>query len=175
MTRGEAVNWIINISADIGKAEHCDLWHYEQALYEIRDMLEETSNVPDRNIGEWDMFELITSAYYGKMMYSMQGNGIVYSRYSRKYMQFHEAIKEFLSLIDDSIPREHQKMCGYLKRGKWTKVHGFVTPGGDPTWQCSECGKGIHVYGIEHNTYGSDIADGQWVTCPNCGAWMNED
>ena len=40
MTRGEAVNWIINISADIGKAEHRELWHYEQALSEIREMLE---------------------------------------------------------------------------------------------------------------------------------------
>ena len=40
MTNGEAVNWLINLTADIGKAEHRDLWHYEQALYEIRDMLE---------------------------------------------------------------------------------------------------------------------------------------
>lgn len=40
MTNSEAINWIINISADIGKAEHRDLWHYEQALYEIREMLE---------------------------------------------------------------------------------------------------------------------------------------
>lgn len=40
MTNKEAVNWIINITADIGKAEHRDLWHYEQALYEIREILE---------------------------------------------------------------------------------------------------------------------------------------
>lgn len=40
MTNGEAVNWLINISADIGKAKHSDLWHYEQALSEIREMLE---------------------------------------------------------------------------------------------------------------------------------------
>lgn len=40
MTNGEAINWIINLSADIGKAEHSDLWHYEQALSEIREMLE---------------------------------------------------------------------------------------------------------------------------------------
>lgn len=40
MTNGEAVNWLINISADIGKAKHNDLWHYEQALSEIREMLE---------------------------------------------------------------------------------------------------------------------------------------
>lgn len=46
MTNGEAVNWLINISADIGKAEHRDLWHYEQALYEIREMLESAQPEP---------------------------------------------------------------------------------------------------------------------------------
>lgn len=50
MTRGEAVNWIINISADIGKAEHRELWHYEQALLEIREMLE---SEPERKTGKW--------------------------------------------------------------------------------------------------------------------------
>ena len=46
MTNGEAINWIINISADIGKAEHRDLWHYEQALSEIRDMLQSAQPEP---------------------------------------------------------------------------------------------------------------------------------
>lgn len=50
MTRGEAINWIINISADIGKAEHRDLWHYEQALDGIREMLERES---ERKTGRW--------------------------------------------------------------------------------------------------------------------------
>lgn len=60
-----------------------------------------------------------------------------------------------------------------VKRGKWVKASGsWCTPGGDPVWECSECGKGRHVYGIEHGTYGSDVADGQWVSCPNCGAYM---
>lgn len=57
--------------------------------------------------------------------------------------------------------------------GRWIKARGsWCTPGGDPVWECSECGKGVHVYGIEHGTYGSDVADGQWVACPNCGARM---
>ena len=60
------------------------------------------------------------------------------------------------------------------KKGKWIKVSGYATPGGDPVWCCSECGKGIHVYGIEHGTYGADVSDGQWVACPNCGAVMEE-
>ena len=41
MTREEAVNWLINIMSDIGKSQHRDLWHYEQALAEIKKMLEE--------------------------------------------------------------------------------------------------------------------------------------
>ena len=45
MNNKEAVNWLINISADIGKAEHSDLWHYEKALTEIKDMLESTQPV----------------------------------------------------------------------------------------------------------------------------------
>lgn len=58
------------------------------------------------------------------------------------------------------------------KKGKWIEVHGYVTPGGDPVWKCSECGKGMHVYGIEAPSYNRDYADGQWVACPNCGAEM---
>lgn len=40
MNNKEAVNWLTNVLADIGKVEHSDLWHYEQALTEIKDMLE---------------------------------------------------------------------------------------------------------------------------------------
>lgn len=57
-------------------------------------------------------------------------------------------------------------------RGRWVRVGGFFTPGGDPVWQCSECGKGRHVYGIEHGSYGADVSDGQWLACPNCMAIM---
>lgn len=59
-------------------------------------------------------------------------------------------------------------------RGKWVQLSGYCTPGGDPVWCCCKCGKGIHVYGIEHSTYGAGVADGQWVACPNCGAVMQE-
>ena len=69
---------------------------------------------------------------------------------------------------------KHGKEVEFVKRktGKWIKVHGYCTPGGDPVWACSECGKGVHVYGIEHGTYGADISDGQWKACPNCSALM---
>lgn len=50
MTNKEAVNWLINVTADIGKAEHRELWHYEQALTEIKEMLE---TMPERKRGRW--------------------------------------------------------------------------------------------------------------------------
>ena len=55
-----------------------------------------------RNAGEWDMIELITSAWYGKQCYFVEKNGIVYSRVSNKYMSVDEAIKEFLMRIGDN-------------------------------------------------------------------------
>lgn len=61
------------------------------------------------------------------------------------------------------------------KKGRWVRVGGFVTPGGDPTWRCSECGKGQHTWGIEGPTYGGSISDHQWVACPNCGAVMEDE
>ena len=60
------------------------------------------------------------------------------------------------------------------KMGKWVKVSGYVTPGGDPVWECSECGKGRHVYGIEASSYQRDVSNQQWVACPNCGARMSK-
>lgn len=76
--------------------------------------------------------------------------------YIRKYFQELPAV--------DAVPVVH---------GRWVRVRGYVTPGGDPVWKCSECGKGTHVYGIEHGSYGAYVADGQWVSCPNCGARMD--
>lgn len=60
------------------------------------------------------------------------------------------------------------------KKGKWIKVGGFATPGGDPVWRCSVCGKGQHVYGIEASSYAKDVSDHQWLSCPNCDAEMSE-
>ena len=91
------------------------------------------------------------------------------------YSQYNEAWQDALDRAEGAIgnlPTIHPEPP---KMGKWVEVHGWATPGGDPVWACSECGKGLHVYGIEHGTYGSDVADGQWVACPNCGAQMEEE
>ena len=82
--------------------------------------------------------------------------------------EFSKGVDFVLDLLDSKPPADVKPVI----HGRWIKVRGFFTPGGDPVWQCSECGKGRHVYGIEHGSYGSDVSDGQWLACPNCMAIM---
>lgn len=51
--------------------------------------------------GEWDMFNLITSVYFGKQYYFLEDDGIVYSRQSHKHMKREKAIQEFLDIIGE--------------------------------------------------------------------------
>ena len=74
----------------------------------VADAIEDLESVHSADVveikkeGEWDMFDLISSAYYGKGMYFKQDNGTVYSRHSGKYMTVDEAIREFISLIEEN-------------------------------------------------------------------------
>ncbi len=86
----------------------------------------------------------------------------------KEYDQEKHCCHRFSKVINQTV----EEIRGTTAIGLWVKVGGFATPGGDPVWKCSNCGKGVHVYGIEHGTYGADIADNQWVACPNCGAIM---
>ena len=77
-------------------------------------------------------------------------------------------------VIDEIINVLLTDVCE-IRHGQWVPARGsWCTPGGDPVRECSECGKGLHVYGIEHGSYGADVADGQWVSCPNCGAMISD-
>ena len=48
--------------------------------------------------GKFEMFDLITSVYYGKQYYFLQDNGMVYSRESGKEMVMDDAVSEFLRI-----------------------------------------------------------------------------
>lgn len=52
--------------------------------------------------GEWDMFVLITSTWYGKQYYFEESNGTVYSRKSCRHLKDKEAAyKEFLDEVGE--------------------------------------------------------------------------
>lgn len=50
-----------------------------------------------------------------------------------------------------------------MKFGKWKKVPGYATAGGDPVFACGLCGGSEHVYGVEHPKRKS--------MCDQCGAF----
>lgn len=58
-------------------------------------------NADEYNKGQWDMFELITNAYFGKQYYFPQADGTIYSRYSGTYITREEAAKQFLDELND--------------------------------------------------------------------------
>ena len=118
--------------------------------------------------GEWDMFDLISSAYYGKGMYFKQDNGTVYSRHSGDYMTIDEAIREFISLIDEEnivcVPSVTTTWADgeaptYVlqKHGKWEKHNDGIMF----WWECSECHQDPSYDREELYDY-----------CPSCGAKM---
>lgn len=49
--------------------------------------------------GQWDMFERITWAYYGKQTYSPHARDLAYSDVSGGFMSFDEAYKEFIGVL----------------------------------------------------------------------------
>ena len=103
--------------------------------------------------------------------YLIEAQDYITSMYNPNDRTEYQILKEIDILIQKAI--NHLERIPEQKKGKWLKICGYCTPGGDPVWKCSECGKGIHVYGIETNSYNRDVADGhQWVACPNCGAKM---
>ena len=52
-------------------------------------------------MGQWDMFITISSAWHGKQYYFLQDNGWVYSRKSCKYMTVDQAYDEFMNEIGE--------------------------------------------------------------------------
>ena len=99
--------------------------------------------------------------------YNSVYNEIYYDPMSDDYYLDIET-SEWDNYDDDYI---HQKIyinycpwCGRELRttGRWIKIGGILTPGGDPCYKCSNCGGGEHLNGIEFPQH-LDI-------CPDCGS-----
>lgn len=95
----------------IKKALQCrsNLWYctlYDCAYYHdktsmcsqnvARDALDYIQQLETR---EWELFDLMSSAWYGKGCYFKQDDGTVYSRVSCQYLSFNQAIDEFASAL----------------------------------------------------------------------------
>lgn len=79
--------------------------------------------------------------------------------------QYYTVIEWLINDYGERFADKQYAVCDWLNSetifGEWQRVHGYVTPGGDPLWCCPRCKKSEHVYGIEHNK--------AKFMCDNCG------
>lgn len=63
----DSINWLENLKQAIGKPQHSELWHYEQALTEVIEMLSDRSEMID------------LSSMVGKTIYILNHKGAIYA------------------------------------------------------------------------------------------------
>lgn len=74
--------------------DNCDPDDHHVAL--VTDALAYIEQLEER---EWNVFDLLSSVWFGKQYYSKQDDGTVYSRKSCEYLAFDQAIDEFANAI----------------------------------------------------------------------------
>ncbi|MBO7309518.1 MAG: hypothetical protein J6V38_07810 [Kiritimatiellae bacterium] len=103
---------------------------------------------------EWDLFDLLSSAWFGKRCYFRQDDGNVYSRLTGEYMLFDQAIDELAHEL--TYDRECER-AEPVRHGRWElETSKYLR-------RCSACEKVTFYRGAgRHYDY-----------CPNCGARMD--
>ena len=95
----------------------CPYWECEYCINEVmRDALELLEKqrerierlkvnvdalLKERSSDAFEVLDNISSAYYGKQMYFMQDNGMIYDRYNCDYTTFDEAVNRFVRMVAD--------------------------------------------------------------------------
>lgn len=69
---------------------------YTAAESKYRKMWDEMQATQPVQEDKWDLFEMISSVWYGKQCYFEQNDGTVYSRLTGRYYTFEDAVKEFV-------------------------------------------------------------------------------
>ena len=72
-----------------------------QARGNAKSAISTIENLKFAGLSAWEIFELITSVWYGKQYYFQDSHGLVYSRLSRKDMTEDEAFEEFMQSIGE--------------------------------------------------------------------------
>ena len=83
----EEASWVVE-----GGDAHDLVDAVEKAHASMADAL---AYIQQLEIREWELFDLLSSAWFGKRCYFQQDNDTIYSRSSGEYMSFDQAIDEF--------------------------------------------------------------------------------
>lgn len=83
----------------------CEKCHYSDdcmELYSNKPLTQDAlAYIQQLEACRWELFDYLSTAYYGKQMYGLNDDGTVYSRYSCDTMPFERAVDEFRRLIAD--------------------------------------------------------------------------
>lgn len=108
---------------------------------------------------EWDLFDLLSSAWFGKRYYFRQDNGTVYSRASCEYLTLDQAIDEFAG-----------KLTNEFKSYPETQIPKWINP--DGSILCPYCGTAMRMIPAWEKTM-PDMSGNVWTArgkCPACGS-----
>ena len=92
------------LSLDLGRLEYYadEKKRTDETLsYAHGEMVKLRVELHEAKSSRWELFEDLSTAYYGKQMYGLNDDGTVYSRYSCDTMSFEQAVDEFRRLIAD--------------------------------------------------------------------------
>ena len=88
-------------SADECHGQHEGCTYQDQFFCTMRMCGDALAYIQQLESSRWELFDDLSTAYYGKQMYGLNDDGTVYSRYSCDTMSFEQAVDEFRRLIAD--------------------------------------------------------------------------
>lgn len=88
-------------SADECHGQHEGCTYQDQFFCTMRMCGDALAYIQQLESSHWELFDDLSTAYYGKQMYGLNDDGTVYSRYSCDTMSFEQAVDEFRRLIAD--------------------------------------------------------------------------
>ena len=92
-------------NVDMPKQMAADALAYIQQLEnQIGELTEKVEQLETRG---WELFALLSSAWYGKDCYFKQDDGTVYSRASCQYLSFDQAADEFATALTNAYEVSH--------------------------------------------------------------------
>ena len=93
----------------IGGADIDDAYYNgeKSALNAVINMINSTPTIEAEpegyKTGEYDVLDLLSSAWHGKQYYFKQANGLIYSRATCQYMTLDDALVEFANSLGDDV------------------------------------------------------------------------
>jgi len=164
MTREEAVKWLSNLKKDIGKTQHQELWHYEQAIDKVIEALQQEPSC--RNPRQVDLISKqdAVNEIHKYFVEEIDKTPTEIDESGDELYADMPTVNSLLACNKELSKRIKSLPSAEPKRGKWVDKGDFYI--------CSECGERMTyaALGSKCSRAYAFMSD----YCPHCGARMEE-